>query len=267
MIYERGESREEYVQRIMSTYREATPLGEQIDAALRVGDYESFTPRWDCFPEVVKAVDSVRNMPTTVPNEVWLRKHRVDWLHSNLPGRRVLPARYGNGYNLTAEFIGNGENAPARRAALHGIEAEYARELAIAITGPVMPQCVAIYGKSALRYAPPVIITELETGEVVRMNTSIVACPVPYGWSLLRIARMMAEQATHCFWCARIGDIDGDTRMPFALLVTTGTLLRVFPACTSCRIAFDSKYGFDGLDWLHLDDWDHATGYPAEEFR
>lgn len=272
MNYASSESPEEYIRRITETWRASTPLGDQMDAALRperdprTGDPILFTPHWEYMAKVKAAVESVREIPTAIPDEEWLRRHRFTWLYSNQPGRRPLPARYDTGHDLAAEFVGTGEHADARRDALRETEADYLLAMAPAVTGPVMGKSVVVYGESARRYTPPLAITDLESGEIIRMESSLVAYPVPLHWTSLRVARMRARHARDCFWCGRIGDA-GDATMPFALLVSAGALLRVFPACTGCRLKIDREYGDDGLSWLFLDDWDHATGYPAEQFR
>lgn len=274
MIYASGESPEEYVRRIMSTSREGSPLADQMDSALqpernpRTGNPLLFTPRWADARPAQAAVDSVREIPTTIPDVHWLRKAGVTWLHSNQPGRQPLPPRYGIGYDLTDEFVGNGPHSEARREALRGIEDEYLLALDAATTGPVMTKSVVVYGESAQWYTPPLVITELDSGESVRMEPSLVAYPVPPQWTSLRVARMLASRATRCFWCARDGDIDSDKNMPFAMLVSAGPLLRVFPACTHCNIKLDRECGYFALDWLILfDGWDRATGWPADEYR
>lgn len=194
----------------------------------------------------------------------------VDYIHSDLPGRKVLPpkGRYSDS-ELRDELIHRlGTRMQSRREALAQREQRYvAEELAAACTGPIVKQ-VMLYSRVMPGFWSRVPWELAERAgrdpESDRGHQVRAAFPVPVGYSAYRVARLIADDFSHgCWWCR--DDEDSSSQRKFDLpvmLVSTGGSLRCFSTCGECREAIGP-----GPDYYVPDGWDAQHGYPAEAYR
>ncbi|MBF6161356.1 hypothetical protein IU438_04770 [Nocardia cyriacigeorgica] len=280
-----GEKPKDFVARVTSQPHKASPVGDQIDTALcgnaclsRQGEPMPSTPLWAAMPRIAEAVLHARAIPTTISDLKALKHSGLSWERSNLPERRILPeqnAGWSPG-QLLAEWVNRdlrGRSAKARanerkhRSRLLKEELQrYDADLEAATTGPVIPGQVIVYSQASFFYTPPLHELDLpqwgiRAGDLWGEPT-LVAWPVPpKSWSADRVARLATPRGGDCYWCGR-------PKAWYALKVTCGGTLRVFPACDRCQDSLSTEYGVQNLDWMLLwDDWDHRTGHPADQYR
>ncbi|MED5802863.1 hypothetical protein VX037_17690 [Gordonia sp. Z-3] len=181
----------------------------------------------------------------------------IDYLHSDLPGRGVLPllprGRFYLLDDLRDELVNRGPvpRPASKREALARREQQYIDdELTVAVTGPVV-KVVRLYRRSMFGdYRQDGL---LPNGE--RMALAFVAWPVPAGYTAFRVARMLTEYAFGCWWCGK--DVDCAV-----MLVSSGGSLLLFATCEDCI----DEIG-DGPDYYARDLWDAQHGFPCESAR
>ncbi|MFC6014093.1 hypothetical protein [Nocardia lasii] len=252
-----------------NSWRKPSPIGDQIDAAMQPdqflnnGDHIWRSLWWAYCPRVEVAVMAARLVPTTIPDLKALTNFGLVWELSNLPNRRPmdkpLPGNYVNELipALRAEALDRG-------IAVHDELSSYAAALEAATTGPVGLRTVVVYGADAFFYSFPLAFQHFRISDNDAGTYSapaLSAWPVPDGWTCERVARFVARSVHTCHWCEK------QEAGAFALMVTCGAQLRVFPTCTHCQMDLDGEYR-PLLDWMHLyDDWDRRTNYPADKYR
>lgn len=255
---------------LSSDHHASSPFVDQLEAAGRPDHFRSnetsveYSPRAREFKRVSDALDEAKKIAPTMPDVQLLSLSGLDYLHSDFPDRRPLPPKYGEGYDLAAEFVGTSEARGVRTQELRALEAEFDQYLSTAVSGPA--PTVVLHSPSAPIYQP----RQLDLPEGIEPEAAQAAWPVPYGFTCLRVARLMSSAFGYCcYWCDRFSET---SLRPVActLLVSCELILRTFPTCVSCRFEFDAETGGPNdrlLYFIWNDGWDHATGYPAERHR
>jgi len=258
-------------------WRDVTPAGDQIDAALAADEH--YSPAQSFHPDIRAAVDTVRDVPQTVPDMRWLEEQGFRYAHSNLPGRKALPPNYGNececcpdgliGYDLNVAEIDEAEKVAEFRV---GVQAS--------IAGPFGLRNVVLVDPAAPAYSAPLPWAwRDEDGSV---SPAHVAFPVMHGYSPMRIARQVMDQyASVCHWKGKRSKVEHPTlecdgTPDWAMLISSGSTTYVFPTCGTCRWelgkdvtpeGWGKRLSSDGgqLDYISNDGWFVAAGYPADE--
>ncbi|MGV9713982.1 hypothetical protein ACWDTI_25360 [Gordonia sp. NPDC003424] len=242
----------------------------------------TFTP-WERMPQCV--ADEITKLihdpgeyrfsfPEVEGRDGFLNAVPLDYLHSDLPARGVLPAK-PNGAEYTAnelrdELVNRGPvSRPAsKRAALARRERQYIQEeLGTAMLGG--GKRVMLYGRK-IPGSPTNVARELadrygdRPSDEVMNGLLFAAFPVPVGYTAFRVTRMLAEEFAEwgCWWCRDEPRSDtGWNKLP-VMLVSTGGSLRCFVTCPVCM----DEIG-DGPDYYQPDGWDARHGYPCESRR
>ena len=218
---------------------------------------KAFTP-WERRPQ--RVADEISRLVNEGPGHMFLDPDemaelpiRVDYLHSELPQRAVLP-RIPGGYtpdDLREELIRRGPRPCSRRAALARRERRYINEeLSAAVKGPIV-KAVIVHGGFLYQHTRS---DRLPDG--ARFAPALIAWPVPQGYTAFRIARMLAADAYGCHWC------DEWRGRNAVMLVSTGGALRLIATCADCQ----DELG-EGPDYYLHDPWDAEHGFPRESDR
>lgn len=241
----------------------ANPLVDQIRAARdprervigrdgRLTDRlaHPFSPAARSQPKISAGLDRVQQIP---PRFDFVGLRGVDRIYGN-NGRRVLPFRLRD----EADPAG-----PCRYYTAEELKAEERKRLGI--TEQRQRELDAEYEQmlDLAEYGGQPVGAVVFHCEEWTETDGALTCPVPPGWSAVRIARLVSLASCVCHWCGCRETAPLDDY----LLVSTG-FLRVFPTCSRCRSGLDRDTDSNGLDWLVLsDDWDRSVGYPSDEWR
>ena len=285
----------EFVDRVLGGWRDVTPMGEQIEAAMRPDEVTTkgegivSSPGVRSHPATSRLLDQWIEQPTTVPDFKALLHSDLDYLHSNLPDRKVQQYR-GSGHNLDALYLKEGTDEEERRAQLTREQALYRLGLEVATTGPAGLRTVVLHDPSAMFYVPKVRVLGGRVfrdarvgdddlrwmpggGEIVG-NPTLAAYPVPYGWTARRVARFMFQSALPrtCQFSEVLADDGYECRAEWgtadiALVVTCGARTHVAPICFGCwgKLMNETRPG--ALDFTFADGWDFAVGCPSDYNR
>lgn len=228
-------------------------FGDQLDMADQPGEW--FSPYAREYPRISAALELVReqSQSPTVPSPTALMHSGLDYLHSNLPDRGLLEYD-ASGYDLAAEFIKQRSELD-----LEALSLEFEQYLIAATESPA--PIVVLHSPTAPIFRP-------EMPEAMGIaEPSIAAWPVPYGYTALRVAYLMSwVYGRCCYWCGEWHNALGRA-VDFTLLVSCGSILRLFPTCTNCRIEFDAETGGPDSGVLYFiinDGWLNSVGWPAD---
>lgn len=237
------------------------PNGRERPRAVRRRD---FSPGAQWHPRISAALDDAKLVKTTVADVRWYEDHGLTYLNSNLPDRLPREAIYGPGDVSPGEepdyYHPDDGHALDDVVPLNYREhvAQYRSSLAVSSAGP-FAHCVVLIDPNAPTFTPPLPWKWTDEGHV---EPSVVAWPVPEGFSVGRVARFALERKSRCRWCSA-------TRPERGLLVQAGATVYVFPTCLPCGSRLEEDFGQapDCLDFETCDGWDRASGYPADDWR
>jgi hypothetical protein len=241
-----------------------SPMVEQIEAAMQ-GDkpvyksvsrkrdpvlvgHSTYSPGARFHPRLSEALDFAKEIRTTVPDSRWLEENaRIDYIHSNLPARKRLDYD-PDGHSLNVIGMDHASRVE-----------DYRLGLDVGVTGPVGVRCVVLVDPLAPTYAPKLPWSMTEGEEA---SPSVVAFPVPFGYSTERIARQVMHYfASQCHWCGCRG-------IPFGVLVSAGSTTYLFPVCGTCWWEYTNDvHGGCEISLVGNDGEDFGTGWPADEHR
>ncbi|WP_433611080.1 hypothetical protein [Prescottella agglutinans] len=234
--------------------RQANAIADQIRAAresrirtLKEGGVLSdrrarlFSPGARSHQEISTGVDRAQAIPLKFDVD-GLRE--VDRIYSNT-GRRLMPEKWVDGYTADELRAEERDRLQITKKQQRRLDAEYELVLDAAEHGGQPTGAVVIHSEEW---------TE---------ESGVLACPVPFGWSPHRVVRVLSLGSNACFWCG----CRQNRRLDDHLLVSCGSILRVFPTCVECRQRFERDTEYSGLDWHILSDrWNRSVGYPSDEW-
>ncbi|MDV8008627.1 hypothetical protein [Rhodococcus sp. IEGM 1318] len=255
-------------------WRDITPAGDQIDAALVAG--ENFSPARSFHPDIRAELDLARSAAQAIPDARWLEERGFTYQHSNLPGRKPLPPNYGNECECCPSDIGHElkvvEMDHAERVT------EFRLGLDASLSGPYGIRVVVLVDPATPTYVPP-LPWKWRDGSG-NIQGARVAFPVMYGYSATRVARQLMDQySSVCHWAGKRTKVEHPGLScggpDWGVLVSAGSTTYVFPTCDRClwELGKDvTPRGWeirasepDGpLSFIPNDGWHVAAGYPAD---
>jgi hypothetical protein len=271
-------------------WRERTPFGERLDVALKSDRLPNtdgslpgpHSPLARFHPDISAALDIAIRVPTSIPDPDWLRRNGFTFEHSNLPERRVQPEQFGCGDESCDCEPKSQPQGSVIRLDHRDRKADYRAGLAVASVG-IAVRTVVLHDPNAPTYSPkPISLTKLGGN----WTPTLVAFPLPYGWSTERVARFVMDQfASKCYWTGKRTKVQfpqspnaNCSRNPdVGMLVSSGGSGRthVFPTCDVCRWQLSKDIerngwingggSVPGLDYVVNDGWVRRTGLAEDK--
>lgn len=283
-----------FVDRVLHGLHTPSSTTDRIEAAMRADEVSTkgegivSSPGVRSHPATSCLLDQWIETSTTISDVKALEHSGLDYLHSNLPDRKVQPYN-SSGYNLDELYLKDGSDQQERRARLTREAALYRLGLEAATTGPTGLRTVVLHDPAAMFYVPKLRVLNgrvlrdacvsdddlrwMQGGEVVGTPT-LAAYPVPYGWTARRVARFVFQSALPrtCQFADVLAEDGYQCRAEWgtadiALIVTCGARTHVAPICFGCwgKLMDETRPG--ALDFTFADGWDFAVGCPADRNR
>ena len=240
--------------------RSADPV---VDGILAQIPATRLSPAANNHPEISAVVAAAQQIPPLF--DIDDARRRLRRIYGNL-GRRVDSSQMRSD-NQLERLYRKERDAGCTEQEQQQRDTDYAAMMDALEHGGQPGQCVVLHSKSS-RFTPPMIRRDEITGELTMQESdlqTVLAFPVPWGWSQHRVARVVARSCADCAWCDRwfSSRFTDDY-----ILVGCGATLRVFPTCDDCRSRFDRDLEWGpGLDYVSASDqWLADTDYPDDRY-